>query len=218
MRNLVILTAAMAFVLAAFYLLAPSPSPEAIRGLPWQIETLPDGTSRVFGLHLGVDPLHRAVQRYGDPEGLSLFVSDAGRGSVEAYFGAVRLGLLKGDLIATLETRPEAIAALRDRAIDRKATRSGAARYLLREEDKQAQLGSTIRGLTYVPAYAKLDPGFIRERFGDPVHSRPAGETGQRWLYPDKGLTILIDSAGREVFEYVAPRDYPHGAAEQTAD
>jgi hypothetical protein len=209
MRNLVILTAALAFVLAAFYLLAPRPDPEAIPDLPWQIETLPDGTSRVLGIRLGVDPLSRAVERYGDPEGMSLFVSEQGAGSVETYFGTIRLGLLKGELIATLEASGEAMAALRDRAVDRKTTRSGASRYLLRDEDKQALMGRTVRALTYIPAYSGMDEAFLRERFGEPDRSLRVDETAVRWLYPDRGLSILVDSAGREVFEYTAPRDYP---------
>ncbi|MGD2083085.1 MAG: hypothetical protein PVF91_08975 [Chromatiales bacterium] len=208
MRNLVTLTAAMAVVLAAFYLLVPGPRPEAVPDLPWQIDTLPDGTARVLGLQVGADPLRTAVERYGDPDGLSLFVSVDGQGAVEAYFGTIRLGLLKGELIATLDAPADELAALRDRAIDRKVTRGGASRYLLGEQDQRAQLGRIIRGLTYIPAYSGMDAEFIRQRFGDPAQTRQLDDTTQRWLYPEEGLSILIDSEGREVFEYVAPRDF----------
>jgi hypothetical protein len=28
------------------------------------------------------------------------------------------------------------------------------------------------------------------------------------WLYPELGLSLLIDAEGKEAFEYVAPRDF----------
>ena len=55
MTKLLSLLVLLAIIVAAFLYLKPASdySPQTIKGLPWQIELLPDGSSKVFGITLG---------------------------------------------------------------------------------------------------------------------------------------------------------------------
>ena len=45
----------------------------------------------------------------------------------------------------------------------------------------------------------------ILERFGQPAERIRVGENLEHFLYPAKGLDVVLDSKGRELFQYVAP-------------
>ena len=69
---------------------------EPVTGLPWQVDILPDGTSRVFGITLGRSTLDEAIQALGNdmqlaiiaaPEGVERLLSEAPE--VEVYLCAV---------------------------------------------------------------------------------------------------------------------------------
>ncbi|MEO5343679.1 MAG: hypothetical protein H7842_10140 [Gammaproteobacteria bacterium SHHR-1] len=191
----------------------PSHSPqEQIGGLPWQIETLADGSSRALGIHLGEDNLKDAVRLLGRPEGLALFSpqTEARDLSLEAYFGTVRNGPLAAKLILVLTASQEQMRAMAERAITRKPGPSGAYQWTLSEADKQQVLAYRIRALTYIPLYAKLEPEFFSSRFGQPSARQTLDKQRERWLYPEQGLSIDINPEGQEVLHYVAPRDFVH--------
>jgi hypothetical protein len=48
----------------------------------------------------------------------------------------------------------------------------------------------------------------ITQRFGQPAERIKAGTTFEHLLYPDRGLDIRLDTEGKEVLQYVAPRDF----------
>jgi len=63
-------------------------------------------------------------------------------------------------------------------------------------------------GVTYIPGYSRLEEDFFRARLGEPAAWQRVDEERIRWFYPDKGLSLLIDADGKDVFEYVLPRDF----------
>jgi len=207
MRKALFLLTCGAVILLGLILLTPKPDNRPLTDLPWQIEVQADGTTRVLGVHLGKDRLTQVMARHGDPEGLSLFVSPDGQMSLEAYFGTIRLGPLAGKLVARLEAPPAALEALRNRAINSEVTRSGDRRYLLADVDKRAQAARLVSGLTYIPSFGKMDAGLIRSRFGEPAQVQRIDEHTEQWQYPDKGVSVLIDSEGKDIFEYRLPKN-----------
>lgn len=211
---------ALAIVLglgAVLWLLPRGPAtldPETRIDLPWQITPLPDGTSRVIGLQLGSATLADAIARFGEPESMALFIGRDAVRTLEVYFGTVRFGPFEARIITTLDADDGLLDTLAANAAGREGTRSGAVKLLLRDADKAGLTGQRLRGLTYIPAYGGLDAEFFRENLGEPAAWLELSEHAVTWLYPDLGLSLLIDSGGKEAFEYVAPRDFrmPPGA------
>lgn len=176
--------------------------------LPWQVTPLPDGTSRIFNLHLGTATLADAIARFGEPESIALFVGNGDDRSLEAYFGKVLFGPLEARIIVTLAADKERLGALAANAVGRDRTPSGNTKLLLTDADKAGLVDQRLLGVTYVPAYGGLGTDFFRERLGEPAAWERVNEHAVNWLYPELGLSLLIDAEGKEVFEYVAPRDF----------
>jgi hypothetical protein len=44
--------------------------------------------------------------------------------------------------------------------------------------------------------------------FGEPQEKIQVTENAQYWLYPKKGMALLWDKDGKEIFYYVAPKDF----------
>ena len=211
MRIPLAILAALAVLLAAFWLLRPAPEPDNLRrrdDLPWQIQTLPGGGSRVFGLEPSRSTLRDAVDRLGPYEALALFAGDEESYSLEAWFGSVQFGPLEAKVAVTLEADREELQALAERAVERKGSPSGDWKLFLGPEDRAAQDARTLAGITYIPAYGGLEADFFRRRLGEPAAWTLPDEGRVQWFYPDLGLTLLLDAEGKEVLEYVAPRRF----------
>jgi hypothetical protein len=200
--------ALVALLLGALWLFAPPPDRGLLEGrtdLPWQIETRADGSSRVLGLHLGHSTLRTAIDEFGPYEELVLFESADGVRSLEVWFGEVPFGLLKAKLGMSLDADQDELRTLAARAVDRKGSPTGDWKLLLSAGDRVLQEGRRLSGVTYIPSYAGLEADFFRQRLGEPAAWRELDEGGVQWFYPDKGLTLLLNAAGREVLEFVAP-------------
>jgi hypothetical protein len=179
--------------------------PEA--GLPWQIEPLPDGTTRVFGLTLGRSTLEDARQRLGPEVQVALIVAPGEAGAVEAFYESIALGALTGKMVLTLETSPARRAQILARA--RKAEyMESTTRRITPDADDLAQLrAAVITAIVYIPA-ANLDESIVLQRFGVPAERIRDGEHREHFLYPDKGLDLQLDLKGKEVLQYVAPAEF----------
>jgi len=200
----------LAAVLGAFWLVTPeSPAPDGqvLADLPWQVGLPGDGTSRVLGLDLGEATLADAVARHGPPDGAGLFQGDRG-GSLEAYFGVVRIAGLEGRLVLTLAATADELDGAAARAVAAERVASGATRFTLSPDDKAALAGRRITGISYLPRYKGLEADFFRERLGEPAAWREIDEHSVQWFYPELGLSLLISSTEGAVFEYVPPRDF----------
>lgn len=185
------------------------PPAEATHNLPWQIEILPDGQSRVFGILPGRSTLleaKRALDKKGD---VSLFKSADGTLSLELFYGRTRLGFLDAYLIAEVAASEEQLKMLAENASNPKAQPSGAWKLDLRFEDFKTIQDWPVRSLTYIPSTVQFDAAMLEQRFGAPAEKRPIDEGREYWFYPDKGLAIMLAEEEREILQYVAPSDFP---------
>lgn len=204
--------AVLALIIAILFapmLLSPSPDNqkgETVTGLPWQIEVLPDGASRVFELTLGQSTLADARVRFGEGE-MALVAAPGETEMLEFYFDTVTAGAVTGKLIVTAELDAETVAAMRQRATKTEYMKSNTKKSTLAEADQPAALASSIRALTFVPSI-NLDEAMITQRFGQPAERIKSGNNLEHFLYPDRGLDIRLDSEAREVLQYVAPRNF----------
>lgn len=177
------------------------------QGLPWQIERLPDGMTRVFGLVPGRSTLADArAQRAGQPE-VALIVAPDGRVSLEAYYESFSIGALGGKATLTLAATPEDHERMLARARKAEYMDSATRRILLADEDLRHADAAPIVGIAFIPA-ANLDEQVVLQRFGVPAERVRGDAHREHFLYPDKGLDLQLDARGREVLQYVAPQDF----------
>jgi len=201
----------VAVILAAYPFLNPSDQKESLIGLPWQIDIMPDGSTQVFGLHIGASRLLDAQRILGDDMEVAIVASTGGstnkEGSLEMYYGHYRAGLLSGKLVLQTNASKENVKRWRDNAVKSEYMASGQAKkYILDAADLPQVLAEVIVGLTFAPV-VNLDEGVIISRFGA-ASERIEGEGVTHFLYPEKGLDIALYTKAKEVLQYVPPGEF----------
>ncbi len=195
---------------------------EAIAMLPWQIEPLPDGGSRVFGLTLGESLIGDARARFGPDVDIAIVAPRDRAPLLEAYYESVNAGFITGKLILTADIQDDELTAMRERALKESYMESVTRKVTLRPEDVQRAREAPIRVITFIPS-ARLDETVIRQRFGEPAKRVRRDNELEHLQYPELGLDIAIGQRGQAVMQYVAPRQFdllavPEAHAEFAAD
>lgn len=201
-------------VLTAQVLLAPKPEPgtgPAIgHGLPWQVELPAPGASRVFGLTLGgtaPSTLADARTLSAEAPNFALLAPSGQPLALEAYFESAAIGPLAGKLVLSIAAGAAELEAMRERAAKTDHLETGVRRFTLVEADRQRAERLPLAGIVFIPA-ASLDEAVILQRFGPPAERIRQGETLEHFLYPARGLDVVLDAKGKEVLQYVAPADF----------
>lgn len=203
LRKLIAATLALSVLAFALPLLMP-PS-DAVReaagvGLPWQIDVLDGGHSRVFGVTLGRTRFAEA--HLGEAE-LAVVAAPGEAGQLEAYVERAQAGFVSGRMVLTLDAPAAALADWRARAVKVEPMQSTTRRYTLAAADRAAAATAVISAIAFIPSI-QLDAETVRARFGEPAE-RIERDTISHWLYPARGLDVAIDAGGRDVLQYVAP-------------
>lgn len=185
---------------------AATAAPADAHGLPWQVEVLPGGATRVFGLTLGASPLAAASRRDDDLQ-LALVARGDEPGVLEGYVERFQAGFVEGRLVIAAAADEAQRRAWRARSTQRDPGGEGTWRHRLAPADLAAARQAPITGLTFIPA-AQLDAATVAQRFGEPAERVRTGTRLEHWLYPERGLAVTIDAEGREVLQYVAPAEF----------
>jgi len=193
--------------LSALFRSGEKPAVQAVGGLPWQIEVLADGGSRVFGLTLAHSTLGDARGRFGMDMEIAVIAAPGEPGSLEAYYNNVTVGVFMGKMILVAGVDKETVARLRQRAIKSVHMDSSTRKYILHHDDLALAWRAPIASITFIPA-ASLDEQTVLRRFGAPAERIRVDERVEHFLYPDKGLDLALDSKGKEVLQYVAPHQF----------
>lgn len=183
-------------------------STENVKGLPWQIEVLPEGRSKVFGVTLGQSTLGDAREQLGEDMTLAIIVaSGQDIGALEMFYSRYKAGVFSGKLVLAADLAPEAVMQLMERAIKSGYMDSGARKFTLHPEDLPVAFQAPLATMTFIPA-VNIDEASAIKRFGPANEIIRASEQVAHLLYPDKGLDLIINENGKEVLQYVAPRDF----------
>lgn len=207
-----------AIVIPLFFL--PSADERAAKppeGLPWQIEVLPDGGSKVFGLTIGSSTLSDARARLGNDMEVGVVAAPGERGALEAYYASAAMGFVTGKLILTADLSDDVVAAMRERAVKTEYMESATRRSTLHPDDRALADRTPIRAISFIPS-VDLDEAMVLQRFGVPGERIRSSEQAEHLLYPEKGLDVILDSKGKEVLQYVAPRHFARLRAPLIAD
>lgn len=175
--------------------------------LPWQITLDGHGGSQVFGLQPGVSTLAEVKQHLGSEVEVAIIAEPNEAGTLEAYYAQVPLGFVLARVIVTVEASREGILAMRERALKAKHMESTTRKITLHPDDLAAADRLPIRAISVIPT-VNLDEATVVQRFGPPEERVVASEKRVHLLYPQRGLDILVDGDGKELLQYVAPRDF----------
>ena len=174
---------------------------------PWNVEVLPQGGARVFGITLGQTSLRDAARGLGSEPVVALVLSAGDTGAVEAYIESVSLGALSGKMILSIDTSLTQREQMLERGLKAEVMAGGTRRVSLNDADRAWVDAAPVSGITYIPA-AQLDESIILQRFGPSPTRVGAGEHAEHFLYPLLGVDILLDRKGKEVLQYVSPHDF----------
>lgn len=213
----VVLLVLAAILSPVLFVLFDDEAPPPVEGLPWQVERLPEGGSRVFGLELGVSTLAEARQRFGPDMQLAIVAAPGQPGSLEAFYDAFRAGFVTGKIILTANADGDVIAGMRERAAKSEYMESTTRRFTLAPDDAEQAQAIPIRAITFIPSL-NLDEEMIVQRFGPPAERIRSAEHMEHFLYPELGLDLALDAKAKEVLQYVAPRDFARLRAPLTGE
>lgn len=177
------------------------------RNLPWQIEVDNQGGSKVFGLQPGVSTLADVKAALGGELEVAIIAQPNEVGAVEAYYSQVALGFVLAKMVVTLDLTPDMVNAMRERALKAKHMESTTRKITLHPDDLAQLEQVRVKALAVIPT-VNLDEATVVQRFGQPAERLPVGESRVHLLYPRFGLDVVVDGAGKELLQYVAPRDF----------
>ncbi|MCL2346032.1 MAG: hypothetical protein FWC58_09310 [Desulfobulbus sp.] len=194
-------------IVASFLIPMPGQGGDPERNLPWQIEVDGQGGSRVFGLQPGRSTLADVRAALGGDFELAIIAQPDEIGAVEAYYSQVALGFVLARLVVTLDVAPETVKAMRERALKAERMESATRKITLHPDDLAQLEQARIKALTVIPTI-NLDEATIIQRFGQPAERLQVTEKRAHLLYPHLGLDVVVNSDGKELLQYVAPRDF----------
>lgn len=208
MKKILPLLILLLIVLIVVPLLRQQESPrKQMTDLPWQVEVLPGGYSKVFGLKLGQSTFNDALNKLGHDMELAIIAETDEDGSLEMYYSRFMAGMLSGKLILGTEMDKSELLRLQDRAISSKVLESGSRKFTLAREDLPTAYEATIDSITFIPA-VDIDAKVADVRFGPPAERIQLSKQIEHFLYPDIGLDLIINHKGKEILQYVAPRAF----------
>jgi len=181
--------------------------PPSNEGNPWQVEKLPENLSRVFGIDVGRATLSQVRARLGNDIEVAMLVAPGERGSVEAYYSDFKAGMVNGKLVLNIRTTLEEREAMLARAQKAEYMKGTTRRITLDPADLLRLEAYIVSAATFIPS-AQLDEEIILQRFGKPSERIRSNENTEHFLYPEIGLDLQLNNKGKEVLQYVPPRDF----------
>jgi hypothetical protein len=197
----------LAAIVAPFFIGGGEPATEADANLPWNVRVATDGTSRVFGLGLGHGTLADARARFASDLEIAIVAAPGEAGTLEAYVARVQAGFVTGSLVLGARLEPREVEAMRQRSVKRQFMESTTRRLSLHPDDLPAALSAPLTAIAFVPS-ANLDATTLLQRFGPPGERLRGTDQAEHLLYADRGIDIIVDPKGREIIQYVAPREF----------
>lgn len=189
-------------------MLIPSGPQQQATDLPWQIEPMPGGTIRVFGLTLGESTLAETEIKVRDEAEITLFTAQQDGQPhyvVEAYFDPVNLSGLRAIMVVVLDLPQTELELMYQRGIRIAKLGSGNHKVTLSGDDIQTARQTPIASITYIPR-TRLSEELLHKQFGPPeLRIQEAENATTHLLYPERGLDIALDERGKAVMQYVMP-------------
>lgn len=186
---------------------APDGPPERIvKGLPWQILNFDDGSSEVFGIRLGHTTLEDALAVIGKDSESAIVIDQQNHASMESYISHYKAGPLQGKLVLVVDIPDSQLQQMIQNLEHGDYMASGARKLLPTDADWEVAKKTSLASISFIPGI-NLDEDIITNRFGKASQQLNSEEVAH-FLYPDKGLDIALSENGKEVLQYIAPRQF----------
>ena len=196
---------ALSIVLIMVGLFIPVDQQQPTQSLPWQIKITPRGMTQVFGLTLGETVLQEAEATLEGNAEISMFATSAGSYVVEAYFDKIIAAGLSAKMIMVIDLPQSQLKAMYQRGTRISTLGSGVNKVTLHAQDIALLRYSPVTSITYLPR-TRLDEATIVKRFGQASQQLTEPDSALvHWLYPERGLDIVLHTDGTAIFQYTSP-------------
>lgn len=177
--------------------------------MPWDIEIMDDGTSKIFNLQLEHSTVAETLNTLGIDHDLAIISDQNDHSGLEIYYSHFAAGPIKGKLVITVQASQSELEQMQARAGSSSYLSTGARKFLINQEDLAKIQHWPITSLSFIPS-ASLDKDIIEARFGPAEHTIAVGDEEEEvhYLYPGQGLDIALNKDAKEVLQYVAPRSF----------
>jgi len=182
-------------------------SKQTAKLLPWQIEITPQGNTQVFNIEVGASNTQQVSELWQVSPEIALFRAPDGSHRLESYLGKVKLGPFQARIILNLQANDEQLASFAANSSSSDATPSGNHQLRLNKDDFELALLMPITELSYSPA-VDTEADMLANLFGKPAREIQIDDSSSYWLYPERGLVILLNTEDKDVFHYFPPRNY----------
>lgn len=172
--------------------------------LPWNIKINANQQSTVFGLTLDESSLNDARQSFQSDGKISLFAAPDSPFSVEVFFESIALNRLKANIYLTLNISQEEAEQFYKNRNSLESVSEETHQIRISFEDEKSLEHAKISHIIYIPR-ADLDAELIEKRFGIPQLKVKEDSKAVHWLYPNKGLDIVLNTESREILQYTSP-------------
>lgn len=175
----------------------------------WVIETTPNSLT-VFDLTLNQSSLRDLIDVLGNRLDLSVFEQN-GEYQLEGYIRETFVGGLTARIPFTLQASQSELKALTDPLTPSKKSLSTHRIYEISEDQHPQFYDHIVQSLSFIPIAVTLDEAVILGRFGaHPLKLQEANNGIIHYLYPEKGVDILLDPKGeaRAVVQYSTPDQF----------
>ncbi len=174
--------------------------------LPWKVSTTANGATHVLGVDIGETTFKQLMFKLRLLAEPALFETPEGNLFLEASFGKKKFGVLEARLIAEMEADQTVFKAMKEDNAGRDSTPSNHWKYSLSVKSTKIANDLRVWRLVYLPV-ADFELKQM-QFFGEPQEKVQVTDNAQYWLYPDKGMALLWDKEGKEIFYYAAPKDF----------
>jgi hypothetical protein len=170
--------------------------------LPWNSYFNENNELVALGITLNKSTTNDALKLFGnDYEVLVFSKKDESGKVVEIYFPTMTLERLRGVVTLVLDVPDKELSAMYERGTTTTINQAGNRQVTLQSEDSESLMDNKIKYLTFVPKNS-LSEEVLKGRFGEPAQIKSAEDGLMRWLYPQKGLEIIVNPKGAEVLQY----------------
>jgi hypothetical protein len=110
-------------------------------------------------------------------------------------------------MVLTADLPTSEVTAMWHRAVKVEYMESSTKKAVLTKADTDLARRAIIRSIAFVPS-VNLDEAIIVQRFGPPAERIRSDAETEHFLYPERGLDIVLSGKNKEVLQYVAPRHF----------
>ncbi|MBC8518805.1 MAG: hypothetical protein H8D24_00160 [Gammaproteobacteria bacterium] len=199
-------TLSLIAIAAVAILLLPDEDNSTSGTAPWEIIITPSGNSRLLGITIGESLLKEAQTVWQEEPEITLFLPENGEPKVEAYFQRIASGGVRASIVTEIKVDKPDLDYLINQGARISTQGDGSHKITLDGDGISLVENSIVSSITYMPK-TDLTPQIIQQRFGEAGMKFSIEDGLEHWIYPQYGLDIILSTEGREVLQYVSPKD-----------